>query len=426
MDVLEVPQAPLGGGKDGDRVVGECQCRSGRPGGDSFTNVRSAWMVMSLGAVAWMAACGDDDGTQGPATSASSSVSSTSSTGGSGGSVGVGGQGGENAGGAGGEGGNCELNSLPVIQTAPALLSQTGLYDDILTKTVSSVARAYTPQYPLWSDDAQKERWLYLPECEPQIDNSDEDEWVFPVGTRAWKQFSLGGVLLETRLIHRYGPGPADFLFATYHWRLDGTDADLQPVEELNVNGTTHDIPGPTTCTRCHGEQAAKGGLPSRYLGASAIQLSHGGPGLTMASLSNDGSLSVPHAAGYTLPGDATAQAALGYFHSNCGNCHNDSSDGLFFPFIDMRMKTTDTTVAGSGPYGSLVNQAPSFFTGKGCAYLIHGGDPGDSCVHQRINTRDPAVDTLSMDQMPPIGTYVVDSVGLSAVEAWINTLPSP
>jgi len=383
-------------------------------------------MTVSLGAVALLAACGEEDGTAvGPSSSSATTATTTSSTG-NGGADGGGGQGGENAGGSGGEGGGCDLNTIPVTETAPPLLSQTGLYDDILTKTVSPVARAYQPQYPLWSDDAEKERWLYLPECDPQIDNTDEDEWVFPVGTRAWKQFSLGGVLLETRLIHRFGPGPRDFLYATYHWRLDGADADLQPTSELNVNGTTHDIPGPTSCTRCHGDQPAKGGLPSRYLGASAVQLSHTGPGLTMASLSTDGSLTVPSPAGYTLPGDATAQTALGYFHSNCGNCHNDSSDGLFFPFIDMRMKTTDATVESSGLYTSLVNQAPSFFTGKGCAYLIHGGDPLDSCVHLRMTIRAPAVDMLSQDQMPPIGTYAVDGAGLSAAEAWINTLPSP
>jgi len=384
-------------------------------------------MALSLASVV-VAACGDETGSQGgPGSASSSSTSATSSSAG-GSDGGMGGAGGAttSAGGSGGTGGGCDLNTIAVSPTAPPLLSQTGLYDDISTKTVSPLARAYTPQFPLWSDDAAKERWLYLPECEPQIDNTDEDEWAFPVGARAWKQFSLNGVLLETRLVHRYGPGDNDFLFATYHWRLDETDADLQVTSELNVNGTDHDIPGPTSCTRCHGEQPAKGGLPSRFLGVSAVQLSHEGAGLTMASLSADGSLAVPNAAGFTVPGDATAQAALGYFHANCGNCHNDSSDGLFFPFIDMRLQSTDATVEGSGIYTSLVNQAPGFFTGKGCAYLIHGGDPADSCVHQRMDVRDPTPDMLSQDQMPPIGTYMVDATGLSAVEAWINTLPAP
>jgi hypothetical protein len=293
---------------------------------------------------------------------------------------------------------------------------------------VSPLAMLYTPQFPLYSDDADKQRWLYLPECDPQIDNSDEDNWVFPVGTRAWKEFSLNGTLLETRLMHRYGPGPTDILFATYQWRQDASDADLvfmSPLALPDVNGTTHDIPPGTSCTRCHGKDATKGGLPSRFLGASAIQLSHNGPGLTMATLSNGGMLTVPNPAGYTVPGDATAQAALGYIHSNCGNCHNETADGLFFPNVDMRLKVAETTVEGTGMYQAMVNQPPQFWVNKGCNNLITGGDPADSCVRVRMNIR-AGENMLRQDQMPPIGTNYIDAPGLGIVDAWINTLPPP
>src|SRR5262245_15290995 len=81
-------------------------------------------------------------------------------------------------------------------------LSQTGLYRDIVAKTVMDDLVAYQPAYPLWSDGAAKRRWMRLPPG-TRIDTSDAEHWRFPVGTRFFKEFSLDGVLLETRLIER-------------------------------------------------------------------------------------------------------------------------------------------------------------------------------------------------------------------------------
>jgi hypothetical protein len=81
--------------------------------------------------------------------------------------------------------------------------------------------------------------------------------------------------------------------------------------------------------------------------------LSHGGQGMTMASLSNGGHLMVPNAAGYTVPGTVVEQAALGYLHANCANCYNDSPDGLLFPSLDMRLRAGDSGVTQTAAYVS-------------------------------------------------------------------------
>ena len=98
-------------------------------------------------------------------------------------------------------------NSLQVSDALPGLLSQTGLYSDIAQKTVHSAVKSFKPRFQLWSDGADKNRWVYLPECDPVIDTSNMNDWSLPVGTRLFKEFSLDGVLLETRLIERFGPG---------------------------------------------------------------------------------------------------------------------------------------------------------------------------------------------------------------------------
>ena len=77
--------------------------------------------------------------------------------------------------------------------TPPPTLGQAGLYSDIRSKTVAPENLPYAPQYPLYTDGAVKSRWIYLPPGQ-QIDASEPDQWVFPVGTRIFKEFAFAGV----------------------------------------------------------------------------------------------------------------------------------------------------------------------------------------------------------------------------------------
>src|SRR6185436_3249480 len=105
-------------------------------------------------------------------------------------------------------------------------LAETGLYDDFASLQVVDGAVPFEPTYKLWSDDATKRRWILLP-AGTQIDTSDMDHWIFPIGTKFFKEFSLGGVALETRLVERYGTGPEDYWMGAFVWNDDGTDAVL-------------------------------------------------------------------------------------------------------------------------------------------------------------------------------------------------------
>ena len=108
--------------------------------------------------------------------------------------TGDGGDAGPDAGGSTGDAG------CPTDGAIPDDLSCTGLYGDWATKTIAPEAVAYTPGLVFWSDGAVKSRWIYLPPG-GVIDTTDMDNWVFPVGTKIWKQFALGGQIVETRLI---------------------------------------------------------------------------------------------------------------------------------------------------------------------------------------------------------------------------------
>jgi hypothetical protein len=374
----------------------------------------------AAGLVVWAAAtlsCGDSSSASGPT---SSSTGGGGATGG-GGSTAAAGGGGDGAGGAspaggggvgaGGEGGVCipSADDLPPLASPPAALSDTGLYEDISSETLGANVRSFEPAYVLWSDGATKDRYVYLPSCDP-IDTSDMNHWSLPVGTRLWKTFTVMGTRIETRLIHRFGPGPDDFFFAAYEWRDDLSDADYVPGGVVDAKGTAHDIPSTPLCVSCHGY------LPERSLGFSALQLSHPSAGVNLDLLVSEGRLSAPPATTPAIPGDATARAALGYLHANCGHCHNESGIVFDNPF-SLRMSVDVATVEQTDAYLTGVGVPVEKFVSPGVTHRIASGDPDASCVAVRMGIRG------TTQQMPPVGTEIVDPTGLSAVTAWIESL---
>jgi len=180
-----------------------------------------------------------------------------------------------------------------------------------------------------------------------------------------------------------------------------------------NADGTMHDIPALTQCTSCHAK------LPERILSFSAFQLSHSNGGETMASLSDAGWLSTPAHDGFNPPGNAQVQAALGYLHANCGNCHNSSFDATpADPQSRLRLLVGQLTPETTDTYQSMINvvtQNADFSMYD----RVEPGKPALSEIILRMGRRPPQT-----GQMPPIGTEVVDSTGVAAVTAWIQALP--
>lgn len=372
-----------------------------------------------VAALALLVACGDDDadGATTTTTGAQGGSGNAGATGGQGGQGATGGTGGDAGGG--GEGGMrpCE-NTIPPNADIPAQLSATGLYADIGTKELGPAIREFTPQFALWSDGAEKTRWIYLPECE-QIDSADMDFWQLPIGTRLWKEFVVGGIRIETRMLHRVGPDKTDWLFAAYQWNAEQSDAQHVPDGVDNASGTTHQIPSQAQCMLCHGG-ANQGGTPSRALGFTALQLSHAGAGVPLSELIANDKLTEPPAGNFTVPGNAIESAAFGYLHANCGNCHNASPDGVAFVSMQLFLPVGELgqEVSTLSLYTSTVDQATTIFTSV--PERIDPGNPAGSAVFVRMDQRGTNA------QMPPLstgGSKVVDPTGTDAVEAWICSL---
>ena len=311
----------------------------------------------------------------------------------------------------------------------PQDLQDTGLYADFSTLEVDPSHLAFTPQYPLWSDGAAKRRWLSLP-AGGVIDGSDPDGWVFPVGTRFWKEFSFSGQRVETRYIERQADG--HWLYAAYAWSPDGREAMLVSQKGRRsayplAAGRSHMIPGVTDCKACH-----QGGR-TEVLGFSALQLSpdrdpvalhaepRSLPDVDVNYLIEKGLLvGLPKAFVATAPRfvarSAIERAALGYMHGNCGHCHNDQGPLKNLVLFLRHVSADRTQPAVTTTIGHPVKKPAPGQSSDG-VLRVEPRRPERSALLERMASRYPAL------QMPPLGTELVDQDAVALMHHWISEL---
>lgn len=306
---------------------------------------------------------------------------------------------------------------------APTMLSETGLYSDIATKTIAAGVDEFMPRWQLWSDAAVKRRWILLP-AGAHIDTADLNWWVFPKGTKLWKEFVRDGARIETRFLQKIGDGNtwADWFVVSFQWNVGETEATAVPDGVPDDTGP-NDIPSRSDCRKCHGDTRN----PSVVLGFGALQLDYTPTGglLDLQALVDDGRLTAPPTRPggpgtpfFPLPaGDDLARDALGYLHANCGGCHNLRSDVHGVVPIVLRHDVTMLTAWNQTPgYLTTVDVVPS--TGApGATAVIEPGVPAQSALYYRVTT-------TGGQRMPPVGREVVDPTGTEAIRAWIASLP--
>lgn len=299
----------------------------------------------------------------------------------------------------------------------PPCAEALGLYVDSTCENVDADILAYSPRFWLWSDATDKERFIRFPEG-AVIDTRDRDAWVFPVGTKIWKTFSLDGRRLETRVMEKTasGTGAFNWQFRTYRWSEDGTSVTEVVDGESNVLDTGHDIPSQAMCVQCHGP--AGGGSPDGVLGFGTIQLAHDDTETNLATLAALELVSetVTNEEG-AIPGDADTVAALGYLHANCGHCHG--ANPVTAPRgLGLWIETGTETPAQTVAYQTAVRVASGWTapTSPGTPLQrVAPGNPEGSALFLRMGLRAVG------QQMPPIATEVVHTAGLEVIEEWIR-----
>jgi len=316
------------------------------------------------------------------------------------------------------------------VASAPPTLRETGLYAS--PGVIDPRNRPFSPQYPLWTDGATKRRWIRLPEG-ARVDASDVNEWSFPVGTKVWKEFSFGGRKVETRLLWKTGADA--WVFASYAWNAEGTEASLAPAEGLMrvaevAPNKYHNIPAVDQCRACHVSNRTE------LLGFNALQLSSDrDPNALHAEALEPGMITVRTLVDEDLMAPARPElvanppriaartpderALLGYLAGNCGACHNRQSD---LAPLGLHWKHSDMTMRGADALAGLMArrtkwQVPGVPEGE--SVVIDPSQPEQSAMLRRMRSRSPA------SQMPPMGTAVQDRDAVALATRWLESQPS-
>lgn len=297
-----------------------------------------------------------------------------------------------------------------VVQGLGATLKETGCLDPSNPEVPPSGAVRYTVNAPLWSDGAEKERWLYVPK-DKKITIGADGDFDVPAGSVAVKTFAIGKKRIETRLFVRY----EDETWAgySYEWNDEQTDATLltgAKTKALEGGGTWY-FPSRADCFACHTPVAGF------TLGLETRQLDRMEEGKNQLARFADLLASPTLPAGLSplvavdAPGATDEARARSYLHANCAMCHREGS-GSGGAQIDLRVERSFAAT-------KTCNVAPQVGDlGVANAKIVAPGDPSRSTLSLRMRT-------LDQERMPNVATRVVDEKATLAVERWIVSLPA-
>jgi glucose/arabinose dehydrogenase len=337
----------------------------------------------------------------------------------------------------------------------PPTLAQTGLFDDWRRLVPRPHLVSYDVNVPLWSDGAEKLRWIALPPGQ-EVECTSDGKFRFPGGTVFVKHFALATDErqpqcvrpLETRLLV-VEPGGAVH-GASYRWSADGkrtrrlTFGESETIDVVQADGSVRQqvwqYPGRFDCLMCHND------VSGYVLGFTPKQLAGEGSGFRVQGSGERGGVSPPVA---QEPGDREQEtvnelarliacgvirdsghgAALAnvsplvplnderatlavrvrsYLDVNCSVCHNP---GRYFSAFDARFERH--------PNEQGIIEGPSYFHGEfgGAMRIVKPGSVQLSVAHMRISSRDPHL------RMPPLGSTVVDAQAQRVLAEWIKSL---
>lgn len=292
----------------------------------------------------------------------------------------------------------------------------------------------------LFSDFAGKDRAIYVPTGTTAV-YAERDAFEFPVGSAIIKTFSVGDIIVETRVMIREADGWETY---PYVWNEEGTDADyfvrgdVRTYELTDFDGNPRTanylIPQKNQCVECHELQDENGDKYLTVIGPKARHLNRDydyvdGTMNQLERLSNLGMLSglppidqVPTAFELdTLRGTSTTaldfatieRAARDYLDINCAHCHNPFGTNGQTSRLFLDVFTTDEFNLG------FCKEPGSAGTGAGGRrWDIVPGDAEASILVYRTETE------VVGDMMPLLGRSLKDDLGAAIVRAWVDGLP--
>lgn len=285
----------------------------------------------------------------------------------------------------------------------PPRLSQVGIFANLEALEPTPTLLTYEPGWPLYSNGADKHRFLALPDCK----TIDAASWTFPVGAVLAKTFTFDDSgPIETRLLFRRARG---WDYALYEWNDARTEASLHEddwtettlgVRRADGSSFAYALPSRLDCRTCHETSQQHTGTP--VLGIGPHQL---GPQLAESIAF----LQPPVVAAVSGRSDAET-AALGYFVGNCISCHTGGSgpNASFSLYPEHAVAET-------------VGRPVQSETGEGIRVVP--GDPDASALFLAVTQARSAGRRATVATMPPIGLTSTDPEAEPILRRWIDEL---
>lgn len=313
------------------------------------------------------------------------------------------------------------ISDAAIVSTEnPVLLSQYGFFQGGAHRP-SAELLPYALRTPLFTDYAEKQRFLYLPRGKSYTVGAD-GRLRFPVGSALIKSFGYHDAagrlnIIETRLLlHK----PQGWAALPYVWKADGSDAELKlggarkPVEFIKPDGTkmaiSYAVPNKNQCKQCHSTKDSVMPVGPVWHNLSFIDAK-----ARLAFIRRGAApvASAPEAKWDEPQSGALEKRALAYLRVNCGHCHKPtgsaSNSGLFY---DDHEGSAAALGIGKRPVAA----------GRGSGnfdFVIDPGHPERSILIYRMKSTDPGI------AMPEIGRSTVHDEGVALLEAWIKSLPA-
>ena len=290
----------------------------------------------------------------------------------------------------------------------PQALSEYGFFVSAERQIPAPAVTPYRLNTPLWSDGAEKLRFVYIPSGQ-QAKANGEGLLDLPVGSALIKTFKFGSKLIETRMLLHRADG---WVALPYVWDADQKEARLTlGGKRIALTGPegkplSYAVPNKNQCKECHGVSGAVTPIgPKAYNLAPAW----------LAALQKAGKLDRVPVVTKRIPlwedrahADA-ALAARGYLDVNCAHCHNPngaaSNSGLYLGWLE------------SDPIKLGIGKRP-VAAGRGSGNLDFDVVPGDaahSILYYRMASLEGGI------AMPELGRAALDPAGLAAVQRWIG-----
>ena len=297
----------------------------------------------------------------------------------------------------------------------------------------------YNLNTPLFSDYAEKFRFLYVP-AGRKIGWRDDGVLDFPVGSVLIKSFGYpadmrrpdaGLRILETRLLIRRASG---WIALPYVWNEAQTEARLSPIgADILVSFTDEDgaavafdwaVPNRNQCKGCHdraGDLEPIGPSarnlnrvhfmfgPDRHHAETMLvnQLFDWGRiGILSGAPSQSQAPQVPEA--YEASTGSLDTRARAYLDVNCAHCHNPEGPA-HTSGLDLRWSQHEPV-----QWGVLKRPVAAGRGSAGYDFAIEPGHPERSILLYRMESTDPGV------MMPELGRQRVDARGVALIRQWI------